>query len=70
MNFLRLGEYNDMLTRQGYTDIDIVMGIMWEDLEDIGIQKLGRNSVYYILLINLNFQLSTSVVFRSAVFKL
>lgn len=55
LNFLRLGEYNDMLTRQGYTDIDIVTGIMWEDLEDIGIRKLGVNSVNYILLIFLNF---------------
>lgn len=60
LNFLRLGEYNDMLTRQGYTDIDIVTGIMWEDLEDIGIRKLGVNSVNYILLIFFKFHFCLS----------
>lgn len=69
LNFLRLGEYNDMLTRQGYTDIDIVTGIMWEDLEDIGIQKLGVNSLLHFTYL-FKFSVTHIVVFSSAVLSL
>jgi len=41
LSLLRLAEYTSSLERQGYADIDSVTDITWEDLEDIGITKLG-----------------------------
>lgn len=38
---LGLAEYTATLTSQGYTHIDAVTDITWEDLEEIGITKLG-----------------------------
>jgi len=39
---LQLAEYYDALTADGYySDIDHVVEITWEDLEEIGIKKLG-----------------------------
>jgi SAM domain (Sterile alpha motif) len=42
---LGLDEYFETLTRQGYTTIDSLLDITWEDLEEIGIRKLGKNQV-------------------------
>lgn len=36
-----LVEYYDVLARDGYEDMERVLDIIWEDLEDIGIRKLG-----------------------------
>lgn len=52
LNLLRLPEYTSSLERQGYNDIDSITDITWEDLEDIGITKLGKD---LILLCSLNF---------------
>jgi len=39
---LHLADYHDALTADGYySDIDHVVEITWEDLEEIGIKKLG-----------------------------
>jgi len=43
LSLLRLSEYNALLERQGYTHMDSITDITWEDLEDIGITKLGRD---------------------------
>ena len=48
LGLLRLSEYNALLERQGYTHIDSITDITWEDLEDIGITKLGKN--FYLSL--------------------
>jgi len=50
LSLLRLPDYIGSLERQGYTDIDSITDITWEDLEDIGITKLGRNSIILSLL--------------------
>ncbi|XP_055955084.1 caskin-2 isoform X2 [Patella vulgata] len=42
LHLLGLGQYYDTLVRQEYDDIEYVTGITWEDLEEIGIQRLGH----------------------------
>ncbi|GFS59152.1 caskin-1, partial [Nephila pilipes] len=42
LELLRLEEYFDTLCQQNYNTIDKVTDLTWEDLEDIGIQKLGH----------------------------
>ncbi|CAH1795709.1 unnamed protein product [Owenia fusiformis] len=42
LRFLGLTDYYDTLCRQGYDSIDGVTDITWEDLEEIGIKKLGH----------------------------
>ena len=44
LHLLGLGQYYETLTQQGYEDIDYVTDITWEDLEEIGINKLGNQS--------------------------
>ena len=46
LNLLHLSEYITSLERQGYADIDSVTDITWEDLEDVGITKLGTFSYF------------------------
>lgn len=40
---LRLEEYYDLLCHQSYDSIEKVSTLTWEDFEEIGIQKLGKN---------------------------
>lgn len=42
LHLLGLGTYLDTLCDQGYENMDDVLDITWEDLEEIGIQKLGE----------------------------
>ncbi|XP_050542930.1 uncharacterized protein LOC126906388 isoform X2 [Daktulosphaira vitifoliae] len=42
LKLLRLEEYASALKAQGYSSIDDVTQLTWEDLEDIGIVKLGH----------------------------
>uniref|UniRef100_A0A2R5LJP5 SAM domain-containing protein n=1 Tax=Ornithodoros turicata TaxID=34597 RepID=A0A2R5LJP5_9ACAR len=42
LRLLRLEQYYGSLCQQGYTTVDRVSDLTWEDLEDIGIQKLGH----------------------------
>lgn len=42
LRLLRLEEYGSALEAQGYSSIDDVTQLTWEDLEDIGIVKLGH----------------------------
>lgn len=42
LRLLRLEEYGSALETQGYSTIDDVTQLTWEDLEDIGIVKLGH----------------------------
>ena len=51
LSLLRLSEYFALLERQGYTHIDSITDITWEDLEDIGIKKLGRTLHSLVLVI-------------------
>lgn len=42
LHLLGLGAYLDTLCGQGYDSLDFVTDITWEDLEEIGIKKLGH----------------------------
>lgn len=42
LQLLRLEDYFDTLCQQNYNTVDKVTDLTWEDLEDIGIQKLGH----------------------------
>ncbi|KAK3737780.1 hypothetical protein RRG08_019271 [Elysia crispata] len=42
LHLLGLGAYLDTLCGQGYDSLDYVTDITWEDLEEIGIKKLGH----------------------------
>ena len=42
LRMLNLEQYYNTLANQGYDNIDYVTDIMWEDLEEIGIQRLGK----------------------------
>ncbi|XP_054716717.1 caskin-2-like [Uloborus diversus] len=42
LHLLRLEEYYETLCDQGYDSVDKVTELTWEDLEEIGIQKLGH----------------------------
>ncbi|XP_023235653.1 caskin-2-like [Centruroides sculpturatus] len=42
LQLLQLEEYYETLCRQGYDTVDRVNELTWEDLEEIGIQKLGH----------------------------
>ncbi|KAJ8318212.1 hypothetical protein KUTeg_003303 [Tegillarca granosa] len=42
LRYLHLEHYYSILSKQGYNDIESLTDITWEDLEEIGIQKLGH----------------------------
>ncbi|XP_033754976.1 caskin-1-like isoform X3 [Pecten maximus] len=42
LHLLNLEQYHATLVNQGYDNVDYVTDITWEDLEEIGIQKLGH----------------------------
>lgn len=42
LQLLNLMEYTTTLLSEGYSDIDTVTDITWEDLEEIGIKRLGE----------------------------
>jgi len=46
LSLLRLPEYTSSLERQCYADVDSLTDITWEDLEDIGITKLGKKFIF------------------------
>ena len=48
MQVLGMSQYCDVLVQQGYNSIDSVTDIMWEDLEEIGIKKLGQSQYFRI----------------------
>lgn len=42
MQLLRLAEYTDLLKKQGYTSVQAAFQLTWEDLEEVGISRLGH----------------------------
>lgn len=42
LQLLYLDEYTQTLASQGYDDVDSLTDITWEDLEEIGIKRLGE----------------------------
>ncbi|XP_064629670.1 caskin-2-like isoform X3 [Lineus longissimus] len=47
---LNLVEYHDTLSRQGYENLDLITDITWEDLEEIGIKKLGHQKKFVLAI--------------------
>jgi len=43
LSLLCLDLYLNNLLREGFSSVEQMTGISWEDLEDIGIHKLGIN---------------------------
>jgi len=49
LQHLQLADYYEALTADGYySNIDHVVEITWEDLEEIGIKKLGIVKLMFI----------------------
>ena len=49
LQLLNLSDYADCLARQGYTSLQAILDLNWEDLEEIGISKLGiGKDIYHI----------------------
>jgi len=49
LQLLNLSDYADCLARQGYTTLQAILDLNWEDLEEIGISKLGiGKDIYHI----------------------
>lgn len=70
---LNLEQYYNTLANQGYDNIDYVIDIMWEDLEEIGIQKLGKalsvlQELAPLLYIYSFFKSGLQVIMRSIAF--
>lgn len=45
LKLLRLEEYETTLVSQGYDSVDKVAELTWEDIDDIGIRKLGESDL-------------------------
>lgn len=41
LTHLRLQQYHTLLTQQNYVELSDIMEVAWEDLEDVGITRLG-----------------------------
>lgn len=52
LHLLRLEEYFETLCDQGYDSVDKVTELTWEDLEEIGIQKLGKGLLLNFIVIH------------------
>jgi len=56
LQHLQMTDYYDALTADGYyDDIDHVVEITWEDLEEIGIKKLGTVKLVITLFTALQY---------------
>jgi len=53
LHHLQMASYYDVLTADGYySDVDHVVEITWEDLEEIGIKKLGTITLHVIFVMH------------------
>ena len=48
MCYLRLDEYISLLNEQNYKQLSDIVNIAWEDLEDIGITRLGHQKRFML----------------------
>lgn len=44
LSSIGLSQYHQMLVQNGYENIDFITDITWEDLQEIGITKLGTTN--------------------------
>lgn len=50
LSAIGLPQYHKKLSENGYDSISIVKDLTWEDLQEIGITKLGEDSFYVVIL--------------------
>lgn len=62
LHLLNLMEYGQTLMAEGYKDLESVTDITWEDLEEIGIKKLGKDGAF---LLNDSVGCDCRISFRS-----
>lgn len=43
LSAIGLSQYHQVLVQNGYENIDFITDITWEDLQEIGITKLGES---------------------------
>lgn len=46
LSAIGLSQYHQVLVQNGYENIDFITDITWEDLQEIGITKLGKTVKY------------------------
>lgn len=46
LSAIGLSQYHQVLVQNGYENIDFITDITWEDLQEIGITKLGKIYMY------------------------
>lgn len=49
LSAIGLPQYHKKLSENGYDSISIVKDLTWEDLQEIGITKLGEDSLYVVI---------------------
>lgn len=50
LSAIGLPQYHKKLSENGYDSISIVRDLTWEDLQEIGITKLGEDALYVCIL--------------------
>lgn len=50
LSAIGLPQYHKKLSENGYDSISIVKDLTWEDLQEIGITKLGEDSLRAVIL--------------------
>ena len=53
--YLRLQQYHALLNEQNYQQLADIMDIAWEDLEDIGINRLGKRMIIAPEILTVSF---------------
>lgn len=46
---IRLTDLKEKLKEQGYTTLEKILELTWEDLEEIGIKKLGKFNFFDLI---------------------
>lgn len=56
LSAIGLSQYHQVLVQNGYENIDFITDITWEDLQEIGITKLGKSdSLFHTLYTLMHF---------------
>lgn len=55
LNMIGLSQYHQILVQNGYENIDFITDITWEDLQEIGITKLGNIEIHIKTVVCMSF---------------
>ena len=53
LSVLGLSQYEEVMLEAGYDDIDFICDITLDDLQDLGINKIGKHCSRYVHVIHL-----------------